>query len=121
MSKKKKKKIERFDGLNPVDIERIVKALRKVWSWSYSRKLVILRCTDKNGFGVCEKCRSRCPRVFVDHIKAVGTFNHGGDYITKLFVPSNQMQGLCGPCHKIKTKADMAIIKSKIINDLDFF
>lgn len=108
-----------IDGLNPKDIHRIKSGLRKAWSWSYSKKLVMLRCTDKKGYAKCENCFKKCPKIFVDHIIPVGTFDD--DYIKRLFVPSTQMQGLCNLCHKFKTKTDMVLIKSKRKVPLDFY
>lgn len=112
MKKKKSvKKVQKFDGLGPDEIARIKTALRQVWSWSYSRRLVVARCLAKNGFSFCELCKKKCPKVFIDHITPIGTFD--GEYIQRLFVPSDQLQGLCKECHKVKTKADLHNIKSK--------
>lgn len=111
----KKKKLEKFDGLNPDDFRKIKIALRKVWSWSYSRKLVEKRCLLKNGFSKCEKCRKVCAKVFVDHIKNIGAPDV--HLISKMFVPSNQMQGLCKKCHDAKTKEE----RKQNAAQLDFY
>ena len=105
------------DGFNDQDIKRIIPALRKVWSWSFSRRLVVKRCLLKNGFSKCEHCLKKCPKIFVDHIEAVGSFGVG--YIERLFVPSSQLQGLCKNCHKEKTKIDLKRIKEA--QEKDFF
>ncbi len=117
MAKRRSKpKIEKFDGLNDQDKKNIRRVLRQAWSWSYSRRLVVKRCTLPNGFARCEKCRERCPIVKVDHIKQVGDV--GPNYIAKLFVPSNKMQGLCKKCHDKKTKEERkAARKAKPIDD----
>ena len=110
MSKKtKKQKVLKFDGLNDDDVKKIKKVLRQVWSWSFSWRLVKKRCDIGGGYSRCEACRKRVPKVYVDHIKAVGTFDD--NFIKRLFVPSNQLQGLCNSCHKVKTKADLKAIK----------
>jgi len=101
------------DCLNEDDRKKIDKALRKVWSWSHSRRLVVKRCDIGNGYSRCEGCLKKCPKVFIDHIRAVGTFDE--KFISRLFVPSNWLQGLCHPCHKIKTKLDLQLIKRKRI------
>lgn len=98
------------DCLNQKDIAQIKKALRQVWSWSYSRRLVVKRCELGGGYSRCEVCKKRCPKIHVDHIEAVGVFNR--DYIKRLFVPSHKLQGLCQNCHKVKTKADLKRIKA---------
>lgn len=106
-----RKTVEKIDGLGPQDIKKIITALRKVWSWSYARRLVIQRCTGRGGFSYCEGCKKRTPKVFVDHTDAVGAF--GPDFVNRLFVPSNQMKGLCKECHKEKTKKDLVEIRFK--------
>ncbi len=118
-----KSKLPNVDGLGPKDIARITKALRKVWSWSYARRLVDKRCTQADGFKYCEKCHTKCPKFFVDHIEAVGSFS-ARLYIERLFLPSHMMQGLCGKCHTLKTKQDMKKIKasvSKLDTEYDFY
>lgn len=113
------------DCLNSDDAKKIQKALRQVWSWSYSRRLVLKRCDLGGGYARCEGCRKKVPKVHVDHIRAVGTFD-GEGYIGRLFVSSSKMQGLCATCHKVKTRADLKAIKEakriKVATDVgDFF
>lgn len=117
--KKENKKPKKLDGLGPDDIDKIKKALRQVWSWSYSRRLVIKRCDLGDHYSRCEKCRKKVPKIHVDHIKPVGTFDER--YVQRLFVPSSEMQGLCTLCHKVKTKADVATIRSKRAEDEEMF
>lgn len=108
MAKKRvKKRTEKVDGLGPDDIRKIRTAIRKVWHWSYARKLVVKRATGKDGFPFCEKCRSKVPRHYIDHIKKVGDVD--GGFIARLFVSSKGLQALCKACHDAKTKAERTI------------
>lgn len=107
----KKEKAKPIDGLSPKDVARIRTALRKVWSWSYPRRLVVLRCTGLDGFAYCEKCKKRAPKIFVDHIQNVGELD--GGFIARLFVPSNRMQGLCKKCHAPKTQKERRAMRTK--------
>lgn len=103
MTKKRSKieNVEKVDGLGPFELRRIRSALRKVWVFSYARKLVVQRCTDAQGFPKCEKCRQRCPKIEVDHVQPCGVVD--GGFIARLFVPSSRMRGLCHECHLIVT------------------
>lgn len=107
-----KKKIEKTDGLGPHEIKKIRSALRLVWHRSHSRRLVVLRCTGEDGFTYCEKCKKRTPQLKIDHIKNVGEVDEG--FLKRLFIPSKHLQGLCHPCHKIKTKAERAARPKKV-------
>ena len=100
----KKKKLQKTDGLGPLEIKKIRTALRLVWHRSAARKVVVLRCTDADGFTFCEQCHKRTPALKVDHIEKLGDVD--GGYIERLFVPSGKMQGLCKTCHDAKTKQE---------------
>lgn len=100
----KKSKLEKFDGFNDYDKKRVRTALRQVWSWSHSRRLCVKRATDKKGFGRCEKCKNKVPKVFPDHIQRVGDID--GDVLKRLFVPSKFLQALCKKCHDAKTREE---------------
>lgn len=100
----KKIKLQKTDGLGPLEIKKIRTALRLVWHRSHARKLVVNRCTGKGGFAYCEKCKKRTPALKVDHIKNVGDLDSG--FIHRLFIPSKFLQGLCKPCHDLKTKVE---------------
>lgn len=100
----KKKKLQKMDGLGPYEIKKIREALRVVWQRSYARKLVVVRCTGKDGFPYCEKCGDRTPTLKVDHIENVGDVD--GGFIKRLFIPSQFLQGLCKPCHDMKTNIE---------------
>lgn len=56
----------------------------------------------------CAKCREAFDRkdVHVDHIDPVGSFQNWDDYIERLFCPASNLQILCAPCHKRKTKEE---------------
>ena len=115
----KKTKLEKVDGLGPNEIRKLKIVIRQVWAWSHARMLVIKRCSLPGGYYRCEnqKCKKRKhPKIYVDHIEPIGTF-HPETYILRSFVPSDRLQGLCHDCHKIKTKADNALIKDA----LDFY
>jgi hypothetical protein len=114
-----KAKAVMVDGLNDADVKKLRAAIRQVWRWSYSRKLVEKRCALGGGYSRCEMCRKKCPKIFVDHIVAIGPFDPA-TFIFRMFIPSTQLQGLCHVCHKIKTKADTAVIKKRRIIK-DFF
>lgn len=97
----KKKKHAPADGLGPREVENIRKAIRQVWQRSHVRKLCVNRCIGKGGYSYCEKCKRRAPKVFIDHIEAVGDVD--GGFIHRLFCPSIKLQGLCDGCHREKT------------------
>jgi hypothetical protein len=101
--KPKKEKPKQVDGeLSRKDIQRLRQAIRKVWSWSYARKVCIARATDTDGFGHCEKCKQKVPKVYADHIKKVGLVDEG--FITRMWCSSKELQALCKKCHDKKTR-----------------
>ncbi len=101
---KKKIKVQPTDGLGPKEIANIRNAVRLVWQRSYSRKLVVKRCIGADGFSYCETCFKRTPQLKIDHIDKVGDVDEG--FITRLFVPSTELQGICKECHDEKTKQE---------------
>jgi len=104
MPKSKKEKPKPIDGLSPKDVEKIRKAIRQVWSWSYPRRLCIQRATGKDGFARCEICKKKTPKVYVDHINKVGDVDAG--FIKRLFCASKFLQAICKTCHNQKTKEE---------------
>lgn len=100
----KRAKLEKTDGLGPLEVKKIRTAIRLVWHRSHARALVVKRCTGKDGFLYCEKCDKKTPQLKVDHIKTVGEVD--GGFIARLFCPSKGLQGLCKKCHDLKTKAE---------------
>lgn len=110
-------KLRAKDGLGPYEIKRIRSALRDVWRYSLARRLTEKRCTGKDGFARCEKCKQKTPKLKIDHIIPCGKVDSG--YIKRLFCPSGGLQGLCHKCHKIKTKQER--IKDKVVYTKDFY
>lgn len=106
--KKAKKKKEKIDGLAPENIIRLRNACRQVWHWSYPKKLCVARATQPDGFMRCEKCLNKVPKVYVDHIVAVGELD--GGFFTRLFCPSSGLQALCKSCHNEKTKLERSLM-----------
>lgn len=111
MAKKRKKREApaKVDGLSMVDIRKIRSAIRKVWHWSYPKKLATARATRPDGFAYCEAkdCPSKgekVPKVFIDHIEAVGDVDAG--FISRLFCESKKLQALCAVCHRKKTNEE---------------
>lgn len=98
------KKLKPTDGLGPKEIQKIRTALRLVWHRSHARKLVVLRCTGKDGYTRCEECKKKTPKFKVDHNLPCGDVD--GGYIKRLFTPSKNLKGMCDKCHKIKTKQE---------------
>lgn len=110
-AEQKKRKLQKTDGLGPLEKKKIRQALRLVWQRSHARKIVVERCTDAAGFTRCEGCVKRTPNLKIDHIENVGEVDAG--FISRLFVPSNMMQGLCKTCHDAKTKRERDRDKQK--------
>jgi hypothetical protein len=108
----KEQRSKKVDGLSLGDIEKLKKAIRKVWNWSQPRKLCLARAMHTDGFPRCEnpKCKQKkVAVVFADHIHAVGKWDER--YIERMFCPSTGLQALCNTCHKGKTKIDNAQTK----------
>lgn len=97
-------KLQKTDGLGPLEIKKIRSAVRLVWHRCHARSLVVKRCTGKGGFQFCEKCKKRTPKLKVDHLINVGDLNDG--FIPRMFCSSVGLQGLCDECHKAKTKEE---------------
>lgn len=112
MPKKKAKKapVERIDGLSPTDRKKLHAACRKVWAWSYPKKLCLQRAIGKDGFSRCEGCKRKVPKVFADHIEPVGEVGSPG-YLERLFCPSSNLQALCKKCHDKKTREEKKAAK----------
>jgi len=99
-----KKKIEKTDGLGPLEAKKIRIAIRQVWHRSYARSLCVKRCVGSGGYSYCEKCKKRAPKIFIDHVEKVGDLD--GGFLSRLFCPSERLQGLCKKCHDEKTKLE---------------
>ena len=83
---------------------------RQVWSWNHARRLCIARATDKKGFGHCELCQKKVPKLYADHIERIGAFDPR-TFIVKMFLPSKDLQALCKKCHDQKTREEKAVEK----------
>ena len=110
-----------IDGISPKDKKFLRTKIREVWSWSTPHRMVVRRCLLPNGFSKCEnpECLKKCPKVFVDHIKNVGEVDEG--FITRMFVSSSKLQGLCKKCHDKKTLAEDKERRARLKNELDFY
>jgi hypothetical protein len=96
-SKSKTSSEEKIDGFGPKEKANVRKAIRLVWTRSYSKQLVVKRCTGSDGFLYCEQCKERTPKIEVNHKVTVGDVDDG--FLRRLFVPSTEMEGLCKKCH----------------------
>ncbi len=110
-SKKAKKKNAPTDGFGPKEIADVRKAIRLVWSRSFSRRLVVQRCTGEKGFLFCERCGERTPKIEVNHIETVGDLDDG--FLRRLFCSSYEMEGLCKSCHSEVTKEERKAATAK--------
>ena len=56
----------------------------------------------------CATCGGEFPQreVQVDHIEPIGTCPTWDEFIEKLFCEKDNLQVVCKPCHKIKTKEE---------------
>lgn len=64
----------------------------------------------------CHCCNGyfREEEMEVDHIDEVGSFNGNfDDYVRRMFCDITNLQGLCIPCHKVKTSNFNAKLKYK--------
>lgn len=96
-----------MDGYGPREREKLHQAISQIWYRSKARATAVKRCTDKQGFTRCEKCKKRTPKIKVDHIAPRGPIDSPG-YIERTFCPSSGLMCLCHPCHAPKTKAENA-------------
>ena len=101
----KKPKAEVPDGPTPKLKSQYSNAIRRVWQWSKMRRLAVKRATHEDGYVYCELCKEMTPKSFVDHKIPCGDVYSPG-YFDRLNVPSKDLQVLCGPCHREKTKSD---------------
>lgn len=106
----------KIDGLGPIDEKRLRTAIRQVWSWNHARRLCIERATDEEGFGRCEGCKRKVPKLFADHKDQIGEFK-ARTFIERMFVPSSELQALCKRCYDAKNRIDRYLRDSK---DLTF-
>jgi 5-methylcytosine-specific restriction endonuclease McrA len=97
----------------------LVSAFRRVWRWSKERR----QCLENAKEGLSYRCAA-CEKLFekkqvqVDHIKPVGSVLVNGEpdfnrLYKELFCPITNLQVICKPCHKAKTKLDIKLMKQK--------
>jgi hypothetical protein len=118
-AKKKEKAKPQDGGFNPKQKQQLRSAIRQVWSWSYARKVCVARATRKDGFGVCEKCKSVVAKLFADHIEPCGDVLSPG-YLERTFRSSKHLQALCKKCHDKKTREEAKARKAADISVDDF-
>lgn len=111
----RKNKLPLVDGLGARDVEKIRRAIRQVWSWSYPRRLCVQRATTEDGFPKCEKCKKKVPKIYPDHIRPVGDVDSG--FIERLFCSSKKLQALCKKCHDQKTREERKALRLKNVDD----
>jgi len=104
MARAKKVKPEKIDGLSPEDIAKIRTAIRKVWMWSYPRKLVKQRCINERKLFQCEQCHNETRVLHVHHLEQVGDVDAG--FIERLYCSSDKLKGLCEKCHGKETRKE---------------
>jgi hypothetical protein len=102
---KKRQKEKADGGINSKQRQQLASAIRQVWCWSHARKVCIARATDDKGFGRCEICKKKVPKLFADHIEACGDLLAKG-YLSRMFRPSTALQALCRKCHDAKTRLE---------------
>lgn len=92
-----------------MDIQFIMKALRRAWS-SYPERIKAINLAKIGNKYQCKECKNLFSRtgIQVDHICPVGSFDTWTNYISRLFVTADKLQILCLTCHKIKTKTQNA-------------
>ena len=88
----KRVKLEPTDGFGPKERKRVTSAIRQVWYQSRARKFAVLRCTGKDGFPRCPKCKCKTPHIQIDHITPVGAIDSDGA-ILRMFCPSVPSSG----------------------------
>lgn len=94
---------------------RIRSALRQVWQWSPERREALSASRISRGNYQCATCRNlfAATQIEIDHIIPVGRTPgaRGSDpsdtwdrFVKRLFCAPENLQVLCEPCHKAKTK-----------------
>jgi hypothetical protein len=119
----KREKAAPMDGLGPRERKKIDSAMRQVWYRSKARALCVKRCTNGDGFTVCEQCGQITPKIKIDHVIPCGPVDSHG-FMIRLFCPSHGLQALCKKCHDIKTKLERQVKKDtsqKLKDFLDLF
>lgn len=97
----------------------IIAKARQVFCWSSEyrqvKKRVHVVTIGRVYYYRCEKCQERTKEIHVDHIDPVVPLSgwDGWDsYFNRLFCSIDNLQALCKPCHKAKTKQEAAVRKA---------
>jgi 5-methylcytosine-specific restriction endonuclease McrA len=107
MRKRKKALVKNKQTFNPH--RYLVSAARREWRWSPEHKEAALNCAVGTTRRTCVTCKETFPRkqVHIDHISPVGKQPRDWDeypaYYRRLFCPVSNLNGVCVPCHKIKS------------------
>lgn len=94
------------------DIAKLVSKSREVWrqSENYQHIKKVQKIPHKPGWFDCAYCGGSVEVIKVDHVVPIGkqpdNFNEFGEWLTKLFCSTENLQGLCNACHKQKTKEE---------------
>ncbi len=111
MSSSKKKKI--------YNIQTVVRsALRRAWLWSPMRTEAKKKARIERNSYRCAKCKETFPsrEIAIDHVTPVtpvAGFDSWDGFISRLFCPPSKLAVMCKPCHKIKTKSENDLRKTK--------
>ena len=99
------------------DIAKLVSKSREVWrqSLNYQEVKRKTRIVGKSGWFNCQTCGRETEKIQIDHIEAIGKqpqdLKQFGDWLLKLFCGTENLEGICTDCHKVKTKLDRKKIK----------
>lgn len=90
-------------------VKYLFAAARRIWGWSPERRKVKKEAETKGGFQ-CSECKNVVERIHIDHIEPVVLPSEGfvswDRYYQRLYTSASNLQALCEPCHKRKTKAE---------------
>jgi 5-methylcytosine-specific restriction endonuclease McrA len=109
MAKLSRKKIKATRKVWNLD-QKLKTAIRKVWAFSPHRRNCMKAAYDADSDEwFCAICGRKTERASADHIRPVGLATDWNEYIRMMFF--GDLQCLCKPCHKEKTKKDLKEIK----------
>lgn len=91
---------------------KLTSAIRRLWFYGPTRYEKVKQL-KANGFR-CEKCNKPQDKLEIDHINPVVRvtgFTTWDEYISRMFVDPEGLQGLCKACHSAKTITQREIRK----------
>lgn len=97
----------------------IFPAIRRVWRFYPPRREIKEEALQDNGKYLCATCKLEVEEVQIDHIDPIGTCKREDgrtDYnmfIERLLCPKENLNAVCIPCHKRKTKRESDERKAK--------